>query len=284
MKIYVGAKTASEYLWKVAHDLMADEEVKKSLGNIHQNVRERLDGRIQNESYLRRLSEIVLGKDKFSIGYIAVTNHATYYSDCLNKIVIQLTGTNVSKAISSIAQFSGFEHQYIYQIVTGKRPLTDKVAESISRMTNSLILCCLSLSSAECFGQGINFTQDTQWEFVYDDSVKEAMLEVASSQKEDEDDDDFYIDDECIDNELEQDKPQQAEDVKAMEQQIVSNLGTSEIDLFENLSPSMKKLVLDFARKRAKCGTMSNEQIVLSYCIQMSGDKSIQDLIRTVSK
>ena len=258
------------------------KEIKKQLGHIHANVRDRLDGKVQNETYLRRLAELILGRGKFSIGYLAINNHATYYSDSLGKIIIQVTGMSIGKGIDAITEASGFERSYIYQIAIGKRPLTDKIAEGITRATGALVLCCLSESSVECFGQGINFTQDSQWEFVYDDTVKTEMLNMASSKVED--DDDFYIDDEVDDKQNAESQLEEAGEVKDMAEQIQHSLGTSELDLFEQLSPSMKKLVLEFARKRASCGTMSNEQIVLSYCIQTAGDKSIQDLIRTVSK
>ena len=284
MKIYVGTKTASEYLWGMARELKCEYEIKTQLGKIHANVRDRLDGQVQNEAYVMRLAELILGRGKFSIGYLAVTNHANYYSDHLGKIMIQLTGTNLTKSTQIIAEASGFEQQYIYQIASGKRPLSDKVADGITKATGALVLICLCESSAECFGPGINFTQGSDWEFVYDDSVKEAMLRVASS-KIDNDDDDFYIDDET-NAEVESDTPniEQLDKQDEMVQQVQQTLSTNEIDLFEQLTPSMKKLVLEFARKRANCGTMTNEQIVLGYCIQNSGDKSIQDLIRTVSK
>ena len=284
MKIYVGTKSASDYLWGVARELKCEYEIKKQLGHIHANVRDRLDGKVQNETYLRRLAELILGRGKFSIGYLSVTDHATYYSDNLGKIIIQLTGSSMNKGIDVVTEASGYERSYIYQVAIGKRPLTDKIAEGITRATDALVLCCLSESSVECFGQGINFTQDPQWEFVYDDNVKTEMLNIASSK--DKDNDDFYIDDEVEDKQSVQPENQLEEpsEVQTMAQQIQHNLSTSELDLFEQLSPSMKKLVLEFARKRASCGAMSNEQIVLSYCIQTAGDKSIQDLIRTVSK
>lgn len=282
MKIYVGTKSASDYLWNVARELKCEYEIKKQLGHIHANVRDRLDGKVQNETYLRRLAELILGRGKFSIGYLAINNHATYYSDNLSKIIIQVTGMSIGKGIDAITEASGFERSYIYQVAIGKRPLTDKIAEGITRSTGALVLCCLSESSVECFGQGINFTQDPQWEFVYDDTVKTEMLNMASAKVED--DDDFYIDDEVEDKQNVENQLEEPGEVKTMTEQIQHSLGTSELDLFEQLSPSMKKLVLEFARKRASCGTMSNEQIVLSYCIQTAGDKSIQDLIRTVSK
>ena len=279
MKIYVGTKSGSDYLWGVARELKCEYEIKKQLGHIHANVRDRLDGKVQNETYLRRLAELILGRGKFSIGYLAVTDHATYYSDNLGKIIIQLTGSSMNKGINVVTEASGYERSYIHQVAIGKRPLTDKIAEGITRATGALVLCCLSESSVECFGQGINFTQDPQWEFVYDDTVKTEMLNIASAKPED---DDFYIDDEVEDKP--DNNPEEPAEAQTMAQQIQHNLGTSELELFEQLSPSMKKLVLEFARKRASCGSMSNDQIVLSYCIQTSGDKSIQDLIRTVSK
>lgn len=275
MKIYAGTKTGVEYLWGIAHELKCEYEIKKQCGNIHANARAELDGRAQNQTYLNKLAELILGKGKFCTGFMAVTNHNTYYSDTLSKIIIQLTGSNLSNGCQQIADACGVEKPYIYQVALGSRPLTPKVASAISKATNSLVLCCLAEKEV-CFGPGINFTPDSDWEIVFHDEVKAEVYKQASapSESEDSEEDDYFIDDEDV---------QVNEDQQTVEA-VQQNLGTNELDLFEKLSPSMKKLVLEYARTRAHCDTMSNEQIVLGYCIQNSGDKSIQDLIRTVSK
>ena len=273
MKIYAGTKTGVEYLWGIARELKCEYEIKKQCGNIHANARAELDGRAQNQTYLNKLAELILGKGKFCIGFMAVTNHANYYSDTLSKIIIQLTGTNLSNGCQQIADACGVEKAYVYQVALGSRPLTPKVASVIGKATNSLLLCCLAEKEV-CFGPGINFTPDANWDIVFHDDVRDEVYKQATSECKDVEDDDYFIEDE---------DPQVSDDQKTIEA-VQENLATNEFDLFERLSPSMKKLVLEYARTRAHCDTMTNEQIVLGYCIQNSGDKSIQDLIRTVSK
>ena len=267
MKIYVGTKTASDYLWEYVANVDSKAEVRNELGTRHCNTCDRLEATEQDEPYLRHLAEIVLGHDNFSIGYMAVTNHATYYSDNLSKVIIQVTGKKVAKAINSIAEASGFTRQYIYSVVSGKRYLTDSIVQSIRKTNKALILVCLS-PNKECFGQGISFTANPDWEFVYDNSVKDALVMVASMQDE-EQLRDVELDDVFIDP---------SDEVNDKIKSIAY------LEEFNKLNPTMKKLVIDYAKVRLNC-QMTNEQIVMDYLINKllnKNDTCIQDLLKII--
>lgn len=262
-KIYCGSKTVSNYLWGIAKELKCESEIQEQLGTIYTHTRKELNARTQYYAYVSRLAWLVLGSGKFTIGYMAITKNKTYYSDNLRNILIQLTGfPKLTKATEYIGKIAKCNPTTLYQAISYNNTLSTKQADFIMQAGNCLLLLCLS-EGKECFGPGTNFSKADDWELIFDSDVQYEMEKQVSVKPMAE-----Y-------NPI---------DPIEYETTIKPECDLSILELFEQLTPSMKKLILEFARERAKCKNLTNDQIVLGYCMSAVNDHSIEDLIKISAK
>ena len=264
-KIYCGSKTVSNYLWGIAEELKSVREIQNQVGTIYTHTRKELNARIQHCAYIKRLAYFILGPgSKYAIGYMAVTKDKTYYSDDLRNILIQLTGfANLTKATEYIGKIAKCNPTTLYQAVSSNNTLSVKQADFIMKGGNCLLLLCLS-EGKECFGPGTNFSKADDWELIFDSDVQYEMEKQVSV------------------NPMAEYNP--TDSIKYETTIKQSECDLSILELFEQLTPSMKKLILEFARESAKCKNLTNDQIVLGYCMSEVNDHSIEDLVKISAK
>lgn len=263
-KIYCGLLTINDYLLGIVQECSSMRYIRESIGGANCRFLTSNDVHDISQSYVKNLCYLVLGNGRaYSIGYMAVTPTSTYYSDDIGKIVVNLAG---ARSVADAMRKMHLENNsIIYQCCLGCKAFSPNAGKSIMKASNSLLLICLS-ESEECFGPGLNFTPDPDWDLQFNPAVIEAMQKKASEPKEEEQEADW---DEVI-----QPVPNEVDN---------SNTQFSDtLSLFNTLIKEEQKVVLRFAKRRADVSNLTAAQIALLYCLDKSKDTAVIDLIKTL--
>lgn len=256
-KIYVGTKTAVNFLYRQVQENHLEADLKFSkqvIGAINDS-----NPLNQRPGVIHVMAEALL--PEFSIGYLAITKDKSYYSDSLSTVLSNIFGrmdNNVELA-KYIASIEGTN--YTRYIVRTRDYFGKAIFNEIMHAGDCIILACLAEDST-CFSHGINFSPAPDWDLIWDNDVKRIVNDYLHQPKREEPKEVINFD-----------EPETVE----------TNVSVDESDplaLFELLTPSTQNMVMSYAKKRAGLENMNINQLALFACIQKTGDSSIDDLIK----
>lgn len=296
--IYCGTFTIVEYLIDKAKELGIINELESVLSpSYHSRLNKVLNHmQVQDPGLINALASHILGSNKYVIGYQVLKPGTEYYSDCMKKLLIQITGELQLK--NACAKICGnYSTDSIYQILfSSDRFLSPKLLETIQIQGKCIILPCLAVNEDTCFGPGVNFSPDKEWNLNTSEWVSgtvEAMLESISCDTLDEDFEDLN-DEDFEDLEEEEDEPdlneeqqmvhvEQPQKIQSIEAVSDKEDATDIVTAFLTLRDDQQQLILEFAKSKCKLDGFNDQQIVLLYCLQLSNSDTIKDLVNTLS-